>query len=81
MTGAVAIGFVKPVDEVKAARAARAGASGEAAGELSFGARRKRSGLLVPHMDPLDRAAVDGVSDLVQRVADDPVASLHTGSL
>ena len=82
MTGrAVAIGFVEPVDEVETAGAARACAGGEAAGELSFGARRERSGLLVPHMDPLDCAAVDGVSDLVQRVAHDPVAPLHTGSL
>jgi hypothetical protein len=46
------------------------------AGELSFGAGRERSSLLVPHMDPFDFAAVDGVSNLVQRVAHDPVAPL-----
>jgi hypothetical protein len=79
--GTVAIGFVEPVDEVETAGAARACAGGEAAGELSFGARRERSGLFVPHMDPLDRAAIDDMRDLVQRVAHDPVAPLHTGSL
>jgi hypothetical protein len=36
----VATGFVKPVDEVETAGAARACAGCEAAGELSFGARR-----------------------------------------
>ena len=59
----------------------RACAGRETAGELRFGARRERAGLLVPHMDPIDLAAVDGVSDPVQRVADDPVAPLHAGSL
>jgi hypothetical protein len=78
--GRVAIGLVEPVDEVETAGAARACAGGEAAGELSFGPGRERSGLLVPHMDPLDCAAVDGVSDLVQRVAHDPVAPLYTGT-
>jgi hypothetical protein len=78
---AVPIGLVKPVDKVKTAGTARACAGGEAAGKLSFGARRKSSGLFVPHMDPLDRATVDGVSDPVQGVANDPVAPLHTGSL
>ena len=79
--GAVAIGLVKPVDEVEAAGAARACTGGEAARELGFGARGERSGFLMPHVDPFDFAAVDGVSDPVQRVADDPVAPLHTGSL
>jgi hypothetical protein len=77
MTGARLIGFVEAVDEVETAGAARTCAGGEAAGKLSFGARRERSGLLVTHMDPLDCAAVDGVSDLVQRVAHDPVAPLY----
>ena len=79
--GTVAIGFIEAVDEVETAGATRACAGGEAAGELSFGARRERSGLLVTHMDPLDCAAVDSMSDLVQRIAHNPVAPLHTGSL
>jgi len=32
-------------------------------------------------MDPFDFAAVDGVRDLVQRVANDSVAPLHAGGL
>jgi hypothetical protein len=43
--GTVAIGFIEAVDEVEAAWSARARAGGEAAGELSFGARRRPSGL------------------------------------
>ena len=78
---AVAIGLVEPIDEVETAGAALACAGREAAGELRFGARREGAGLLVPHMDPIDLAAIDGVGDLVQRVADDPVAPLHAGSL
>jgi hypothetical protein len=35
----------------------------------------------MPHMHPIDLAAVDGVSDPVQRVADDAVARLHAGCL
>jgi Thiamine pyrophosphate enzyme, central domain len=76
--GTVAIGFVEAIDEVETAWSTRACAGGEPAGELSFGARRKSPGLFVPHMDPLDRATVDGMSDLVQRIAHDPVAPLHT---
>ena len=78
--GTVAIGFVEAVDEVKTAGPTRACAGGEAAGELSFGARREGSCLLVPHVDPLDPAAVDGMSDLVQGVADDPVAPFYASS-
>jgi hypothetical protein len=41
--GTVAVGFVEAIDEVETAWSARACAGGEAAGELSFGARRERS--------------------------------------
>ena len=78
---AIAIGFIKAVDEVEAAGAAGACAGREMAGELRFGPRRESAGLLMPHMDPIDLAAIDGVGDLVQRVADDPVARLHAGCL
>ena len=42
---------------------------------------REGAGLLVPHVDPIDLAAVDGVGDPVQRVADDPIARLYAGGL
>lgn len=35
----------------------------------------------LPHMYPIDLAAVDGVSDPIHRVADDSVAGLHAGRL
>jgi hypothetical protein len=33
------------------------------------------------HLDPIDLAAIDGVSDPVQRLADDAVAAPHAGCL
>ena len=78
---AIAVGLVKPVDEVEAAGAAAPGAGGKTARKLSFGAGREGTGLLVPHMDPVDLAAVDGVRDPVQRVADDAVAPLYASCL
>jgi hypothetical protein len=78
---AVAVGLVKSVDEVEAAGTAGACAGCKAAGKLSFRARREGPGLLVPHMDPIDFAAIDRMGDLVQCVADDAVAVLHAGGL
>ena len=66
---------------MEAAGTAAACAGREIAGELRFGARREGAGLLMPHMDPLDLAVMDGVGDPVQRVADDPVAPLYAGCL
>ena len=78
---AIAVGFIQPVDEVKAAGAAAAGAGCQVVGELRLGPGREGAGLLVPHVDPFDLADADGARDLVQRVADDPVAPLHAGCL
>jgi hypothetical protein len=79
--GAVAIGFVEAVDEMETARAATSRAGRQAAGQLRLGLGRKGAGFLMPHMDPIDLAAIDGVGDPVQRVADDPVAVLNPGGL
>ena len=77
----VSIGFVEAIDEMKTAGAAGSRASGETASERRFGSCRERTGFFMPHMDPIDLAAIDGVSDTVQRVADDSVARLHPGCL
>ena len=77
---AVAIGLIKSVDKMETAGTARACAGCEAAGELSFGAGREGPGLLVPHMHPIDLAAIDCVGDPVQRVTDDAVTRLDAGS-
>ena len=53
---AIAIGLVKPVDEVEAAGTATAGAGCQIAGELRLGPGREGAGLLVPHMHPFDLA-------------------------
>jgi hypothetical protein len=44
-------------------------------------ARREGARLLVPHVHPVDLAAIDSVGDAVQRVTDDSVARLHAGGL
>jgi hypothetical protein len=79
--GAVAIGFIEAIDEVEAAGAAGSGAGRETAGEQRFGRCREGAGLLMPHVDPIDLATIDGVGDAVQCVADDSVARLHAGRL
>jgi hypothetical protein len=66
---------------VETAGATRACAGRKTARELRFGARREGAGLLMPHVHPIDLAAIDGMSDLVQRVSDYAIASLHAGSL
>jgi hypothetical protein len=53
----------------------------ETPGERRFGGRREGAGLFVPHMDPIDPTAVDGMGDAVHRVPDDPVACPHAGRL
>jgi hypothetical protein len=79
--GAVAIGFIEAIDEVETAGAAGAGARRETTGEQRFGPCGEGAGLFVPHMDPIDLAAIDGVGDPVQRVSDDAVTVLHAGCL
>ena len=78
---AVAMGLVEPVDEVKAAGTAASRAGSETAGQQCLGRGGEGASLFVPHVDPIDLAAVDGMRNPVQRVADDPIASLYAGSL
>ncbi len=47
-------------------------ASREVARQQSVGCRRESAGLLVPHMNEVDIAAVDRVSDLIHRIATIP---------
>jgi hypothetical protein len=77
---AVAVGFVETVDEVQTAGTAASSAGRQAAGEQRFSLSGESACLLVPHVDPVDLAAIDRVRDPVQRVADDPIASPHTRS-
>jgi hypothetical protein len=59
---------------VETARTATTRTGGELAREQRFRARRKSSRLFVAHLDPLDLAAIDGMGNAVEGVADDPVA-------
>ena len=77
----VAVGFEQAVDEMQAARPARAGAGREVAGQQRLGAGREAADFLVAHMDPCDAAAPDRVGDVVQRVARHAPAMLDAGSL
>jgi hypothetical protein len=78
---AVAMAFVEAVDEVQAAWAAAAGAGGEGAGHVGLGPGGQRAGLLVAHVHPFDVAAPDRIGDVVEGVADHPVASLDARRL
>ncbi len=73
---AIAVGLEHAVDEMQAAGPARAGAGRELARQVGLGARGECRRFLMPHMDPLDVAAVNGVGDMVERVSDDAVAML-----
>ncbi len=76
---AVALGLVDAVDEVQAARSAGAGAGGQASADVGLGARGEGRRLFVAHVDPLDLAAMDGVGDMVEGVADDAIAMADAG--
>ena len=57
-----------------------AGAGGQASadvGTLAPGGEGRR--LFVAHVDPLDLAAMDGVGDMVEGVADDAIAMADAG--
>ena len=76
---AVALGLVDAVDEVQAARSAGAGAGGQASADVGLGARGEGRRFFVAHVDPLDLAAMDGVGDMVEGVADDAIAMADAG--
>jgi hypothetical protein len=60
---AIAIGFIEAVDEVEGAGAAACCAGRETPSEQRFGRCREGASLFMPHMDPIDLAAVYGVGD------------------
>ena len=66
---------------MQVAESATASADGKLVRRMRLHARREGPGLLVPHMDPIDLAAIDRMGDLVQCVADNAVAVLHAGGL
>nr|WP_246252690.1 hypothetical protein [Mesorhizobium camelthorni] len=68
--GVVSRSLVKARHEMRAAWTCRAGAHGEAAGELGLARGSQRRTLLVPHADPLDPAPPDRIAERVQGVAD-----------
>jgi hypothetical protein len=67
------------VDKVKVAGTATPGADGELAGYVRLGAGRKGRHFLVADVDPFNGfLSADLVSDPVERIADDPIDSLHS---
>ena len=72
---------VQPVDQVKIAGSAAAGADDEAPGEVSLRAGCEGRHFLVPHVYPFDLAlAPQRVRDAVETVADDAVHALDAGA-
>ena len=67
--------------KVETAATAASCAGRETTSEQSFDRCREGTALLMPRVDPIDLAAVDGVGDTVQRVADDSITRLHAGRL
>ena len=79
---AAALAVEQAVDQVQVARAAAAGADGELAGQVRLGAGGEGAGLLVPHVDPVDRlGAAQRIGEAVQRIAGDAVDASHAGGL
>src|SRR3954453_20888715 len=82
MTGArLRLASWRPLMKCRLAGVAASGTGREAAGEQRFTLCRKGSGFFVPHVDPIDLAAVDNMGDPVQRVANNSVASSLAGGL
>jgi hypothetical protein len=75
----IAVRFEQAVDEVQASRTARARARGQVTGEHRLRPGSETADFLVPYVDPFDRAAPDGVGDIIEGVPNHPVAALDTG--
>src|SRR5229473_3125614 len=74
-----AVTIEQPVDQVKVARPAAAGADRDFSGEMRLGARGKGGDLLVPDMQPFDLALpTNRIGKAVQAVADNAVNPLDT---
>ncbi len=79
---AAAMAIEQAVDEMQIAGTAASGADRELAGQMRLGAGRKRAGLLVAHMHPVDAAdPPQRIGEAVQGVADDTIDALDAGLL
>jgi len=75
--GIAAMSIEESVDQVKAAGTAAATAGREFPAELSLGARRKRGGFFVAHVNPLNSPIYSqSIRHRIQAVAHDAVESL-----
>ncbi len=66
----VAGGFVKTGHQMGAAGTGGAATHAETSGELRLPGGGESAALLVAHTDPLDVAAADGISERIERIAD-----------
>ena len=74
---AAAMAVEQAVDQMQVARPAAAGADRQLAGQMRLGTRGKGTGLLVPHVDPVDGSqAPQRIGEAVQRIADDAIDAL-----
>ena len=77
---AAAVRIEQAVDEMQIARAARAGAHRELAGDLRFARGRKGGDLLMPNVNPVDRLSLaQRFGQAVQAVADHAEDALDAG--
>src|SRR6476660_2176232 len=76
---AIALAVEQAVDQMKVTWTAAAGAHSKAAGKMSFSSRRKSRGLLMTHVNPVNRlSSPQRVSKPIERVADHSVDALCT---
>jgi hypothetical protein len=67
---AATMAVVEPVDQMQVAGTAASSADGQSPGEMRFRSGGKRSGLLMPDVDPLNRLIFpNGVGDAIDGVA------------
>src|SRR5215467_10714014 len=72
----------EPVDQVQITWPATAGADRERVGQVRLRACREGGGLLVPHVDPVDRSfRSQCVYDAVERVPGDAVDAPNAGGM
>ena len=79
---ATALAIEQAIDQMQVTGTAAAGADRKISGKMGFRSRCEGGSLLVPHVDPVNRLSPSqSVGKAVERVADDPINSLHAGLL
>src|SRR5262245_59971247 len=75
-----AVGVVESIDQVCVSRSAAPGTNRQLFRQMCFRSGSKGSALLMPDVDPTQQpTSSNGVRDAVERIAGNPIDSLHAG--